>query len=187
MLTACVFFAHMAIGYKRRFKANTDLLEAAQALNKKLQDELGAPVENVSRDDCSEPIFDKKQVDKLLLERKKALAALKALKAQVTQLKGENKSLEMERDILNRRLAQLEETLEVSDAESMREMIVNFTEESRLLLDEVNQLTQDKQSLMQRVEDMEAGGKGTAGTVVGLQRKLESVEKELEQCKAGAN
>lgn len=88
--------------------------------------------------------------------------------------------LTQEKSELERRLAGITDTLDAAtDTSTMREMIVNFTEESRELLQNIDQLTREKAELQQTIQDMEVGGKGTAGAVVGLKRRLAEAEESL--------
>lgn len=104
---------------------------------------------------------------------------------QIAELQGANAALQAERDMLERQMQSFSESVEVSDADTMREMIVNFTEESRELLMTIEELSKEKAELYQKIADMESGGKGTAGTVVGLKRKLAEAEAEIVTLKSG--
>jgi len=75
---------------------------------------------------------------------------------QIATLDGANQALKAERDSLVRQLESLSETIDAtSDTETMREMIVNFTEESRELLEVIEQLGKEKSELQQKIADME--------------------------------
>lgn len=104
---------------------------------------------------------------------------------QVATLDGAAQALQSECDSLERQLKAITETVEAtSDNDVLREIIVNFTEESRELLSVIETLGKEKSELYQKIADMESGGKGTAGAVVGLKRKLTEVEAELHELKA---
>ncbi|NNM10881.1 MAG: hypothetical protein HKO60_03050 [Pseudomonadales bacterium] len=94
-------------------------------------------------------------------------------------------SLEAERDILQRQVQNLSAGIEAGGKDTMREMIVNFTEESRELLEAIEQAGREKAELQQMVKDMQADGKGTSGTVIGLQRKLSQAEAQIAQLQQG--
>ena len=89
------------------------------------------------------------------------------------------KSLRQENEILDRQLQALSETAELGDADTMREIIVNFTEESRELLLTIQALETEQVELKQRLADNESGEKGTTGAVMGLKRKLAQAEQDL--------
>ena len=90
-----------------------------------------------------------------------------------------NKILKQENELLERQLQTLTETMEQGDMETMREMIVNFTEESRELLQAIDQLELEKAELESKLKDTESSEKGTTGAVVGLKRKLADAEAEI--------
>lgn len=104
--------------------------------------------------------------------------------AKVAELLGAKAALEQERNMLERQLSSLSTAPDESDVSTMREVIINFTEESRELLLEIEKLSTEKAVLEQQVADMEEGGKGTAGKVIGLQRKLDEAEDELQVLKS---
>lgn len=104
--------------------------------------------------------------------------------AKVAELLGGKAALEQERNMLERQLASLSNAPDESDIGTMREVIINFTEESRELLLEIEKLNTENIGLEQQIADMEKGGQGTAGKVVGLQRKLDEAEDELEALKS---
>jgi len=104
---------------------------------------------------------------------------------KIAELLGAKAALEKERDMLERRLDNFAESEANSDTREMREVIINFTEDSRELLLEIERLNTEKAGLEQQIKDMEEGGKGTAGKVVGLQRKLDEAEEQIAALKAG--
>lgn len=102
------------------------------------------------------------------------------------------RTLKQENAVLDAQLKALGENTEVGDAETMREIIINFTEESRELLMEIEKLEKENKELNQYQQDTESNVKGTTGAVVGLKRKLAEAEEELrlmqeeyQQLKAG--
>jgi len=103
---------------------------------------------------------------------------------KIAELLGAKAALEKERGMLERQVASLSETEADADVASMREVIINFTEDSRELLLELEKLNTQKAALEQQIKDMEEGGKGTAGKVVGLQRKLDEAEAEIAALKS---
>lgn len=103
---------------------------------------------------------------------------------KIAELLGAKAALEKERAMLERQVASLSETDVDTDVASLREVIINFTEDSRELLLEIEKLNTEKVALEQQIKDMEEGGKGTAGKVVGLQRKLDEAEAEIDALKA---
>lgn len=105
--------------------------------------------------------------------------------AKIAELLAANKSMESDMQSLERRLAELSELGEdAPDSAAMREMIINFSEDSRELLLTIEKLTEEKQELQQQVEYIEKGGSGSTGKILGLQRRLDQAEEELKTLKA---
>ena len=107
--------------------------------------------------------------DKLADVEKKLLAS----ESLVNSLKKENMFLEQQVKTLN-------DILDVGDLATMREMIVNFTEETRGLLATITDLEVERDELLQQLEDTESNEKGTVGAVVGLKRKLSLAEQRIK-------
>ena len=78
----------------------------------------------------------------------------------------------------------LSESMALGDDTMMKEMIVNFTEESRQLLATIDALEQEVLDLKQFVTDTESSERGTTGVVVGLKRKLADAETEMVELRA---
>ncbi len=146
-----------------------------------------APDEGVSRSDAN---FDELQEKFADLEKKyNELLEIKAATEQdLSAAAGENaenqgaiEALQRERDMLERQLQNLSLSADMGSKETMREMIVNFTEESRELLLAIEESAKEKAELQQKITDMERSGKGTAGAVVGLKRRLAEAEAALQE------
>ena len=94
--------------------------------------------------------------------------------------------LAKENAVLEAQLKALSETVESGDIATMREIIVNFTEESRELLMSIERLEAENAELGQRLQDTEGSEKGTTGAVIGLKRKLQEAEQAIvsleEEC-----
>ncbi|MDB4456232.1 hypothetical protein N9141_00525 [bacterium] len=82
--------------------------------------------------------------------------------------------------ILEQQVKALNDILDVGDLATMREIIVNFTEETRGLLASITDLEVERNQLLQQLEDTESNEKGTIGTVVGLKRKLSLAELQIK-------
>ena len=82
--------------------------------------------------------------------------------------------------ILEQQVKALNDMLDVGDLATMREIIVNFTEETRGLLATITDLEVERNQLLQQLEDTESNEKGTIGTVVGLKRKLSLAELQIK-------
>lgn len=104
--------------------------------------------------------------------------------SKIAELLGAKAALEKERNMLERQLSNFSSEMDASDTDTMREVIVNFTEESRELLNAIEDLSRKNAALEQKVADMESGGKGTAGAVVGLKRKLAEAQAVIEELRA---
>lgn len=89
-------------------------------------------------------------------------------------------SLQKENVILEQQVKTLSDILDVGDLATMREIIVNFTEETRGLLATITDLEVERSELLQQLEDTESNEKGTIGTVVGLKRKLSLAEQRIK-------
>jgi len=83
--------------------------------------------------------------------------------------------------VLEQQLNALNDILDVGDLATMREIIVNFTEETRGLLATITDLEVERNQLLQQLEDTESNEKGTIGTVVGLKRKLSLAEQQIKE------
>ena len=83
--------------------------------------------------------------------------------------------------ILEQQVKTLSDILDVGDLATMREIIVNFTEETRGLLATITDLEVERNQLLQQLEDTESNEKGTIGTVVGLKRKLSLAEQQIKE------
>jgi hypothetical protein len=92
-------------------------------------------------------------------------------------------SLQKEVVILEQQVKTLSDILDVGDLATMREIIVNFTEETRGLLATITDLEVERNQLLQQLEDTESNEKGTIGTVVGLKRKLSLAEQQIKDLK----
>lgn len=82
--------------------------------------------------------------------------------------------------VLEQQIKALNDILDVGDLATMREIIVNFTEETRGLLATITDLEVERNQLLQQLEDTESNEKGTIGTVVGLKRKLSLAEQQIK-------
>ncbi|MDB2409570.1 hypothetical protein N9W57_02975 [Pseudomonadales bacterium] len=90
-------------------------------------------------------------------------------------------SLQSENAILEQQVKTLTDILDVGDLATMREIIVNFTEETRGLLATITDLENQRVELLQQLEDTESNEKGTVGAVVGLKRKLSLAEERVKE------
>ncbi|MDG1937588.1 MAG: hypothetical protein P8I62_01860 [Pseudomonadales bacterium] len=93
-------------------------------------------------------------------------------------------SLQSENGILEQQVKTLTDILDVGDLATMREIIVNFTEETRGLLATITDLENQRVELLQQLEDTESNEKGTVGAVVGLKRKLSLAEDRVKEVEA---
>lgn len=129
------------------------------------------------------------QLSQTLEKTNKKLAVAEKAKTEAIAFA---RTLKQENAVLDAQLKALGENTEVGDAETMREIIINFTEESRELLMEIEKLEKENKDLNQHLQDTQSNEKGTTGAVVGLKRKLAEAEEELrlmqeeyQQLKAG--
>lgn len=135
-------------------------------------------------DDTSEDAVERNvELEALNQQQAKALSSAEQELAKTNKMiassKAIVKSLRQENEILDRQLQALAETAEAGDADTMREIIVNFTEESRELLLTIQKLEVEQVDLKQQLVDTESSEKGTTGAVVGLKRKLAQAEQDL--------
>ena len=147
---------------------NSDLLQAQQYADELKQqieamDELQKS-QSLSRDSALTEAIDK------LAEVEEGLLASESL-ADARQ---------KEIIILEQQVKALNDMLDVGDLATMREIIVNFTEETRGLLASITDLEVERNQLLQQLEDTESNEKGTIGTVVGLKRKLSLAELQIK-------
>lgn len=141
------------------------LVSSTDKLNKKqIQiDELTAELDSFKNDSSSSELIEQVREAEHIASESESLT----------------KVLKQENELLERQLQALTEQMEVGDMETMREMIVNFTEESRELLQAIAQLESEKMALESQLKDTESNEKGTTGAVVGLKRKLAAAEAEI--------
>jgi chromosome segregation ATPase len=143
--------------------------------------------EGLSRSDANFEALQEKFADleknyNELLEIKAATEQdLSAAAGENAENQGAIEALQRERDMLERQLQNLSLSADAGSKEIMREMIVNFTEESRELLLAIEESGKEKAELQQKITDMEKSGKGTAGAVVGLKRRLAEAEAALQE------
>lgn len=135
-------------------------------------------------DDTGEDVGERNiELEALNQQQAKALSTAEQELAKANKMlassKAIAKSLRQENEILDRQLQALAETAEAGDADTMREIIVNFTEESRELLLTIQKLEVEQVDLKQQLVDTESSEKGTTGAVVGLKRKLAQSEQDL--------
>jgi len=150
---------------------NGDLLQAQQYADELKQqiedmDELQKS-QSLNRDSELTEVIDK------LAETEEGLLASESLAD----------SLQKEVVILEQQVKTLSDILDVGDLATMREIIVNFTEETRGLLATITDLEVERNQLLQQLEDTESNEKGTIGTVVGLKRKLSLAEQQIKDLK----
>ena len=150
---------------------NGDLLQAQQYADELKQqiedmDELHKS-QSLNRDSELTEVIDK------LAETEEGLLASESLAD----------SLQKEVVILEQQVKTLSDILDVGDLATMREIIVNFTEETRGLLATITDLEIERNQLLQQLEDTESNEKGTIGTVVGLKRKLSLAEQQIKDLK----
>lgn len=194
LLVGCCVFGFLTLQQRRRAEFSelsvrellTDLaitrgdLEALRA-NQQSRDE------GLSRSDANFEALQEKFADleknyNQLLEIKVLTEQdLSAAAGQNAENQGAIEALQRERDMLERQLQNLSLSADAGSKETMREMIVNFTEESRELLLAIEESAKEKAELQQKITDMEKSGKGTAGAVVGLKRRLAEAEAALQE------
>lgn len=150
---------------------NSDLLQAQQYADELKQqieamDELQKS-QSLSRDSALTEAIDK------LAEAEEGLLASESLAD----------SFQKEIMVLEQQVKTLSDILDVGDLATMREIIVNFTEETRGLLATITDLEVERNQLLQQLEDTESNEKGTIGTVVGLKRKLLLAEQQIKELK----
>ena len=194
LLVGCCVFGFLTLQQRRRAEFSelsvrellTDLaitrgdLEALRA-NQQSRDE------GLSRSDANFEALQEKFADleknyNQLLEIKVLTEQdLSAAAGQNAENQGAIEALQRERDMLERQLQNLSLSADAGTKETMREMIVNFTEESRELLLAIEESAKEKAELQQKITDMEKSGKGTAGAVVGLKRRLAEAEAALQE------
>lgn len=194
LLVGCFVFGFLTLQQRRRAEFSelsvrellTDLaitrgdLEALRA-NQQSRDE------GLSRSDANFEALQEKFADleknyNQLLEIKVLTEQdLSAAAGRNAENQGAIEALQRERDMLERQLQNLSLSADAGTKETMREMIVNFTEESRELLLAIEESAKEKAELQQKITDMEKSGKGTAGAVVGLKRRLAEAEAALQE------
>ena len=148
--------------------ANGHLIKAQQYANE-LKQQMAAMDEMQKQQFLTIESQLSEATDKLADVEKKLLAS----ESLVNSLKKENMFLEQQVKTLN-------DILDVGDLATMREMIVNFTEETRGLLATITDLEVERDELLQQLEDTESNEKGTVGAVVGLKRKLSLAEQRIK-------
>ncbi|MGB5326454.1 MAG: hypothetical protein WBN40_13670 [Pseudomonadales bacterium] len=191
LLAGCVVFALFAAKQRKRAEEAEAALDAQQVR----QDDAAQTVAGdafAAADAAAEIDMYRDQLERLRDQLRASEGQVDKLREDIEQAEataaarqGSVDSLEAERDMLKRQIENLSAGLSAGDKDTMREMIVNFTEESRELLAAIEQMGREKAELQQLIDDMQAEGKGTAGTVIGLQRKLSQAEDEIAQLRAG--
>ena len=142
----------------------------------------GLSGDDVNFDALQEKFADLEKNYNELLEMKAANEKdLRAASVENAEHQGAIEALQRERDMLERQLKNLSLSADAGSKETMREMIVHFTEESRELLLAIEESAKEKSELQQKITDMEKSGKGTAGAVVGLKRRLAEAEAALQE------
>ena len=193
LLAGCAVFAVLAQRQKRRAdRAEHELLTLGN--NAPDQPAVGVGTSELqstaSMGDMDDLRFDydalAEKYSETLSVNERIRQELSVLEVKSAKQQGSAASLQVERDMLDRQLKNLSAGLDAGDPDTMREMIVNFTEESRELLAAIEELGKEKAELNQKIADMEAAGMGTAGAVVGLKRMLSEAEEEIQQLKRGA-
>ncbi len=194
LLVGCFVFGFLTMQQRRRAEFSelsvrellTDLaitrgdLEALRA-SQQSHDE-GLSRSDANFDELQEKFADLEKNYNELLEIKAAIEQdLSAAAGQNAENQGAIEALQRERDMLERQLQNLSLSADAGSKETMREMIVNFTEESRELLLAIEESAREKAELQQKITDMEKSGKGTAGAVVGLKRRLAEAEAALQE------
>ena len=194
LLLGCFVFGFLTMQQRRRAEFSelsvrellTDLaitrgdLEALRASQQSHDEVLSRSDANF--DELQEKFADLEKNYNELLEIKAAIEQdLSAAAGQNAENQGAIEALQRERDMLERQLQNLSLNADAGSKETMREMIVNFTEESRELLLAIEESAREKAELQQKITDMEKSGKGTAGAVVGLKRRLAEAEAALQE------
>ena len=106
------------------------------------------------------------------------------LEQQLLDEQALSQALRQENEIIERQLQAMSEAAEAGDVATLREMLVNFTEESRQLLEAISALEDENAELRQSLDDTQSSSRGTTGAVVGLKRKLALAEDEIAALQA---
>lgn len=192
LLAGCGVFAMFAARQKKRAETAEASLREMQSSSFSSSAEAQAAANAadiaIDADTEAEIAMYRDQLERLRDQLRASEGQVDALRAELDTMEntaaarqGSIDSLEAERNMLQRQVENLSAGMAAGDKDTMREMIVNFTEESRELLGAIEQMGKEKAELQQRIDDMQAEGKGTAGTVIGLQRKLSEAEAQLAQ------
>lgn len=168
-----------------KLSAINDAHAAAQSLEQ-AQQQIAALQQSLDQTQASADQGNQDRLDALTTELEQAKALFAKAQQDASMANARADDLAKENAVLETQLKALSETVESGDLATMREIIVNFTEESRELLVNIDKLQEDNADLQQRLDDMESGEKGTTGAVVGLKRKLEQAEEQIslleEEC-----
>ncbi len=168
-----------------KLSAINDAHAAAQSLEQ-AQQQIAALQQSLDQTQASADQGNQDRLDALTTELEQAKALFAKAQQDASMANARADDLAKENAVLETQLQALSETVESGDLATMREIIVNFTEESRELLVNIDKLQEDNADLQQRLDDMESGEKGTTGAVVGLKRKLAQAEEQIslleEEC-----
>ena len=149
--------------------SNDDLIKAQQ-----YADQLKQQMEAMDEMQKQQSLTIENQLSEAIDKLAATEQNLKMSESMVNSLKKENM-------ILEQQIKSLNDILDVGDLATMREMIVNFTEETRGLLATITDLEVERSELLQQLEDTESNEKGTVGAVVGLKRKLSLAEQQIKE------
>lgn len=207
LLLGCVVFALIAIKSRRQLNDLDQIIDTQRGHIQKLSSTMPGPVSESSpelatdkdevangdliqaqqyADQLKQQItaMDETQKQQSLdIERQLSEVTDQLAEAKQGLLAGEQlvDSLQKENTVLEQQVKTLSDILDVGDLATMREIIVNFTEETRGLLATITDLEVERGELLQQLEDTESNEKGTVGAVVGLKRKLSLAEQRIKE------
>ena len=207
LLLGCVVFALIAIKSRRQLNDLDQIIDTQRGHIQKLSSTMPEPVSESSpelatdkdevangdliqaqqyADQLKQQItaMDETQKQQSLdIERQLSEVTDQLAEAKLGLLAGEQlvDSLQKENTVLEQQVKTLSDILDVGDLATMREIIVNFTEETRGLLATITDLEVERGELLQQLEDTESNEKGTVGAVVGLKRKLSLAEQRIKE------
>lgn len=198
LFVGCVMFALIAIKSRRQLTDLDRIIDTQRGHIQKLSSnipELAADEDELANGDLIKAqqyadelkqqmaaMDEMQKQESLTIDNQLSEVTSKLAEAEQNLLTSESlvDSLQKENVILEQQVKTLSDILDVGDLATMREIIVNFTEETRGLLATITDLEVERSELLQQLEDTESNEKGTIGTVVGLKRKLSLAEQRIK-------
>ncbi|MDA8963366.1 hypothetical protein N9F42_04430, partial [Pseudomonadales bacterium] len=201
LLIGCVMFAVIAMKSRRQLSDLDKIIDTQRGHIQKLSssvpdlviDEVNGQSDNGDLQQAQQYADELKQQMEVMdeLQKQQALSKESELADAIEKLAEVEEGLlasesladarQNEIVILEQQVKALNDILDVGDLATMREIIVNFTEETRGLLATITDLEVERNQLLQQLEDTESNEKGTIGTVVGLKRKLSLAEQQIKE------